>query len=151
MRHHLAILLPRYLRLILSGHKTVECRIARRPIPPHGTIDPDDMIRLKQSGGPVYGVAQAARVKTYDDLDAADLQRLRRKNGRAICAEAGFWQAHRRARYATLIWLKDVRPLPPFRIEKTDRPPWVVLPGPLVPRFPYNPSGKPSLLEVPRP
>lgn len=134
MQHHLAILLPQYLEMILSGRKTVECRLARRPIPPHGFVRPDDLIWLKQSSGPIRGVAQAGRVHSYQDLDTATLRRLRRDHGQAICAEPRFWQAHRRARCATLIWLKDVKPLPPFRIDKTDRRAWVVLPGPPVPK-----------------
>jgi len=150
MQHHLAILLPRHLRLILSGHKTVECRLGQRSIPPHGFVDPDDIIWLKQSSGPIHGVARAERIRSYQDLDTATVQRLHRDYGQAICAEASFWRSHRYARYATLIWLEDVKPLPPFRIDKTDRRPWVVLPSPPVPHPLHRPSGETSLLGVPR-
>lgn len=150
MQHHLAILLPRYLELVLSGRKTVECRLGQRSIPPHGFVDPDDIIWLKQSSGPIHGVAQAGRIRSYQGLDAATVQRLRRDYGQAICAEPRFWRAHRHARYATLIWLEDVKPLPPFRIDKTDRRPWVVLPGPPVPHPLPSPSCEPSSLGVPR-
>jgi len=134
MQHHLAILLPRYLEMILSGRKRIECRFGRRPVPPHGAVQENDVIWLKQSSGPVYGVAQAGRVRHYDGLDPATLRRLRREHGPAICAEAGFWRSYRDARYATLIWLKDIRSLPPFQIDKTDRRAWVILPGPPVPK-----------------
>lgn len=134
MRHHLAILLPRYLDLILSGRKTIECRLGQRFLPPHGAVRQRDIIWLKLSNGPICGVAQAGRVASYEGLDVAGLRELRREHGAGICADADFWRSYRRARYGTLIWLKDVRPLPPFRIDKSDRRAWVVLPGPPVPK-----------------
>lgn len=134
MRHHLAILRPRYLELILSGRKTIECRFGRRLIPPHGTVRAKDVIWLKQSSGPIHGVAQAGRVESHERIDAAGLQELRGAHGRAICAEPGFWRTRRYVRYVTLIWLDDIKPLPPFRIAKTDPRAWVVLSGPPVPR-----------------
>lgn len=133
MQHHLAILRPEYLSLILSGRKTVECRIGRRPIPPHGAITTGDVIWLKESSGPVCGVAQAGRVLSHDRLNAAQLSAIRREHNHAVCGNTDFWRSRRGARYATLIWLTDVATLPPFRIAKTDRRAWVVLDAPPVP------------------
>ena len=133
MRHHLAILYPTYLHLIREGYKTIECRLSRVRRPPYGRIETGDLIWLKESCGPVRLVAQAGQVRTLTDLNRVKIHRLRESHNHAICAEPGFWRARSRSTFGTLIWLRSVQSIEPFRVRKTDRRSWVVLDGPLAP------------------
>jgi ASC-1-like (ASCH) protein len=128
MAHHVAILLRPYLRLILSGRKTVESRLTRTARPPFKRIAPDDVIYFKVSGGPFLAMATAARVEFHEALTPAKIDALYTRLNHAICGTPEHWQAKRQARYATFIWLRDVRPIasgPP--IAPSRGPAWFVL------------------------
>jgi ASC-1-like (ASCH) protein len=133
MRHHLAVLYKVYLDDIFLGRKTIECRLGRASLPPHGCIEAGDLIWLKQSGGLVRGVARVCRVQSFQSLSEEELELIRRKWNGQICAPESFWSLHDRAQAATLIWLCDICPLEPFRVHKKDRRAWVVLNGPPIP------------------
>jgi len=106
-----AIVQRAYERLILDGAKTVELRLTRTPIPPFGCIKPGERVYLKRSGGPFFARATAAGVLMLDALNPAAVDRLRRQYDRWIRGSAAHWREKRRvARYATLIWLRDVAP-----------------------------------------
>jgi len=63
---------------------------------------------------------------------------IRQEWNREIRAPEAFWRARARGRAtsATLIWLGNVCPLRPFRIEKRNRRAWMVLAGPPIPGRP---------------
>ena len=127
---HLAILKRAYLKLILEGEKTIECRLTRTSKPPFGVVKKGQRIYLKGSSGPVRAVARAGKVISRRIDGPKDLAKIRQKYGKGIMAKDDFWQLNCQARYCTLIFLKGVRVLAePFRISKKDMRGWVVLDG----------------------
>lgn len=110
MAVHIAIVTSPYDKLILSGRKKVEARLTRTTLPPFGTITPGDRIHIKRSSGPFVAMATAARVLMVDNLTPKLIEQLRRQYDKWICGAESYWQAKRDAQFATLVWLRDVRP-----------------------------------------
>ena len=128
MRTHLCIFKPEYLGLILCEVKTIECRITKVACPPFNCVSAADILWLKQSSGPIRGEAQVARVEYFHPLTVRKLRRMRRSYNNRICGSPTFWRSRHNHPYATLIWLREVRPVWPVRhVEKTDPRGWVVL------------------------
>ncbi len=144
MRHHLAVLCATYLQLIREGTKTVECRLSRHAEPPYGVVESGDLLWLKEASGPVRAVAEVGKVQLIESVDRAALRRIRRQLDDRIQAEPAFWRIKHRAAYCTLIWLRDVQSVTPFRIVKTDSRAWVMLDGPLSPDQAIAPAEQPS-------
>lgn len=111
MPHHVAILKKPYLDLILSGRKTIECRLTKTPLPPFRAIQPGDLIFFKRSAGPYMARAAAAHIQFFDQLTPPQVARLRRQFDPHVCADPDFWSARRHCRYATFINLLDIRPI----------------------------------------
>lgn len=130
MADHLAILKAPYLRLIVEGIKTIECRLTRTPKAPFNRINKGDKVYLKKSSGPVLAVAQAGKVISRQINGPEDIKAIRKEYGEEIMAQEEFWESRRACRYCTLIFLKNVQTLAePFRIDKHDMRGWVVLDG----------------------
>lgn len=111
MAIHVAIVDQRYVQPILSGRKSVECRLTRTRRPPFGCVTPGERIYLKRSGGPFFATAVAAAVYMAADLDSAAVDRLRKAHDQQIGADPAFWRERRKwAKRVTLIWLRDVQP-----------------------------------------
>lgn len=125
--YHLAIMKKRYLDAILTGQKSVELRLTRGKCAPFGRIAAGDKIFLKQSSGPVCAVASAAGVKEFSDLTAEGIQGLKQQYDGQIGADQEFWESRADCKFAVLVWLKDVSPIEPVRIDKKDWRAWVVL------------------------
>ena len=128
-RHHLAVIRRPYLRLLVSGRKRIECRILRRRLAPVGTISPGDRIWFKQRCGPVLATAKVARVRWQTLHNCRQFDPIRRRYGKQICAEPGFWPTQEGVWHVGLIWLTEVDACGPIAIKKRDRRGWVVLPG----------------------
>jgi ASC-1-like (ASCH) protein len=107
---HVAVLLKPYLDLVLSGQKTVECRLTRQAREPFDAIEPGERIHFKQSAGPYRAVAVAGHVLFERDLTPRRVRQLRRDYNDQILGEADFWNRKLTSRFATLIWLRDVQP-----------------------------------------
>jgi len=129
VHHHLAVIRKHYLAMIVSGQKRIECRILRRRLAPMGAVDVGDRIWFKQCCGPILATAKAARVRWQTLHDCRHFESIRRRYGKRICAEPGFWPTEDDVWYVGLIWLMDVDVCGPIWIEKSDRRAWVVLPG----------------------
>lgn len=107
---HVAVLLKPYVELLLSGRKTVECRLTRQPRAPFDVIEPGDRIFFKQSCGPYRATARAEHVICEKDLTPKRIAQIQRDYDELVCGENRYWQAKRDSRYCTLVWLKDVKP-----------------------------------------
>ena len=118
---HLAIVKKPYLDLILSGVKTLECRLTRQRRAPYGRIATGHTILLKQSSGPVRAHAVAGRVLEVSGLTPRRIEQLRHRYNDVIMAEAAFWREKRRSRYACLIWLGHVEPVEPYCFIRTHK------------------------------
>jgi hypothetical protein len=123
---HLAVMKPPYLRLILSGEKTVESRFARRAIAPLYRVFSGDLILFKAAGG---GVRSAARVERAVSVPLDDRGwSLVRDERHAIGVDEAYLNARADAQHAALMWLSNVTRLPePLSIDKRDRRGWVIL------------------------
>lgn len=143
-RHHLAVLWPAYLAMILRGDKRMECRLSRNRRPPYGRVSPGDFLWLKQANGPVLGQVRVAKV-SYQHIGASvALDTIRRQYNHMICAEPSFWAQRQDSRFCTLLWLEQPLPTGPIPVCKGDRRAWIVLDGPPAwsrPR-PAAPSGR---------
>ena len=115
MAVHVAILLPRYIRLILDGAKTVESRLTIQDRPPYKRVTPGDRIYFKASGGAFEATAIAAKVEYHHALTPAKVDALKRRHNSAVRGDDQYWAWKRDSRYATFIKLRDV--------EATDRGP----------------------------
>ncbi|MCS6800491.1 MAG: ASCH domain-containing protein [Chloroflexota bacterium] len=131
MRHHLAVFAPQPLADILAGRKTIESRFARDRRPPYGRVAPGDLLWLKQSGGPLVGVATAAWVEEVANLTPDRVTELFERYP-GILADPPYRAAKRSARFATIIGLTAVRPLDACVIAGRGRSGWRLLAGPPV-------------------
>ncbi len=131
MPAHVAILHKPYMDKILSGEKTIECRLTRTARAPYRRITAGDVIHFKQASGPYRAVASAKAVAFHDGLTAGKIAALRSRHNQAIGGDDAYWLAKRQARYATLITLDAVTPtdqgptMPPSR-----GPAWFVIDNP---------------------
>ncbi len=126
---HLAIFNEPFLALIYKGEKEIESRFSINKISPFLKVSSGDLIILKSSGGPVTGFFIAGQVKYYSNLDTTKLNKIEIKYGRKICSnyDPNFWVDRKLAKYATLIEVKKVFALNPFKIEKKDRLGWSII------------------------
>lgn len=108
--HHVAILQPKYVASILDGTKLVESRLSATRSAPFGKVQPGDVIHFKGSGGPFGATATVAGVMTFENLRPADVRTLARRYARQVAAPAEYWEERSEAKFATFIWLTDVRP-----------------------------------------
>lgn len=124
---HLAILVEPYLGLILAGQKRIEARFSLQRRAPFEQVHPDDVLLLKRSGGPILGIGRVGGVRCLT-LAPGDLDDLRARYADELQVnDPGFWRQRATARYATLIWMNQVRPTAPLWVSKRDRRAWVVL------------------------
>ena len=128
MAAHLAVMVEPYLARVLAGEKTIESRFARVRAAPYGCVTPGDTIWLKRSGGPIVGIALAADVRQYSYLTPERVDALLERYGAALRLDGDFATRVRSCRYATLIWLVEVRAFDmPIRYRRRDRRGWVTL------------------------
>jgi predicted transcriptional regulator len=124
---HLAIFVEPYRSLLLDGTKTIESRFSMRRTVPYERVLAGDIMLLKAASGPVVGISEIANA-AYFDLRTAPLRAIRARFGNAIAADAEFWEHCKGASYATLLDVKEVRPLSPIACPKRDRRGWVIFP-----------------------
>lgn len=110
---------------ILSGRKTIESRWYVNKVVPWDKIFAGDTIYFKESGCPLTAKANVSEVLQYDNLDEAKALEIVAKYGKQIAPnlleeEFFLWaQNHTDKRYCILIFLENVRKIPPFNIDKT--------------------------------
>ncbi len=109
MSIHVAILLKRYIRLILEGRKTIESRLTRTARAPYRAIEPGERIYFKASSGPYMATAVADKVVCYDRLTPVDVEKFRNRFNDRVCGDADYWQWKRDSRYATFVLLREVQ------------------------------------------
>jgi ASC-1-like (ASCH) protein len=126
---HLAVFNEPFLSLVFNGQKKIESRFSINKISPYGKVKKGDVIILKESGGFVTGIFVAGDVKFFDNLQQSVLEEIEIKFGEHICSacDKDFWKNRDRAKYASLIEVKKVKKLSPFKIGKNDRSGWSVV------------------------
>jgi ASC-1-like (ASCH) protein len=125
--YHLVILKKPYLDAILAGRKQIESRFARTRRVYFGQVLRGDRLFLKESSGTVCGLATVAAVKKFDNLTSKQVTSLKHQYNRLVIGSEEYWQSKLGCRFGLLVWLKDVKPIEPVRINKKDWRAWVVL------------------------
>lgn len=124
-RTHVALVRPEYVRAIIDGVKTIESRLSMHRRAPFGCVAPGDTLFVvaTATGGPRMAcVAHVSRVLSVEGLSPRGVVRLQRSYNQQIRGESAYWQSKRGAKYATLVWLNDVR-------EVTTYPAYAEAPG----------------------
>ena len=125
---HIAIFIQPYLQYILEGQKTIESRFSINRCAPYKMVDKGDIILLKKSGGPIFGVCRVDKVWFYK-LTSNLLRLIKTEFGDAMCInDSKFWESKKKSKYATLIQINNVQIVDPVYIQKRDRRGWVTIP-----------------------
>lgn len=112
---------------MLEGRKTIESRFGVHRRPPYLSIEPDDIILIKRSGGPVVGLALAASADFYQ-LSPSVLADIRERFAFQLYAlDEEFWESRAGKQYATLIELEEPTAIDPMPFPKRDRQGWVII------------------------
>ena len=127
MQSHIAVMQQPYLEKIIAGQKTIESRFTKVRCPPFEVINPGDQIYFKKAGGPVVAKGVAEKVMFYSDLDRGKIRDIASTFSDGLQVESSFMNCKQASRYGTLIFLCNVVPVKPFRVEKKDRRGWVVI------------------------
>lgn len=124
---HVAVMHEPFLTLLLKGQKTIESRFSVNRVSPYGNVRAGDVLALKAQSGPIVGLALVEHVAFYE-LEPNMWRELQARFAGPICADGPeFWEARARARYATLMRVRDVRTVVPVPVAKRDRRGWVRL------------------------
>ncbi len=126
LKFHLAIVDSHTATLILEGKKLIETRFSQTKQAPFGQIRSGDTILIKKTGGSVVGTARASRIHFYSRLTSADIQALKEDYNDMIQADRDFWESKKNSKYATFVYLTDIRRTQEMRIQKSDRRGWVI-------------------------
>lgn len=111
-------LLPR----IVSGEKVIESRWSKFRSSPFNRVKVGDRIYFKDSGEPISLEAEVDKVLQFEDLTAGRvreiLERWGAKDGIREAEIPEFFRLLKDKRYCVLVFLKDVRDVKPFQINK---------------------------------
>ena len=137
MQHHLAILALGWIEPILDGSKTIESRFTKVRCAPYGKIHADDLVYMKESGGPVKGQFTVAEVETFDNLTDDIVDQIYDKHCEKILVNTYDYDTPPLkwyfSRYATLIHVTDVIVYGnPFHYKQKGRSAWLLLDEPLM-------------------
>lgn len=129
MKKHLAIFPKDYIAKILNHEKTMESRFSKVKCAPYQQVEVGDIILLKEQSGPIRGQAKVKDVIYFSGLTSEEMQAIKGEYNDRLKADDEFWQSKKDAKYATLMFLEEVKELPPETYKKNDRRGWVVLPS----------------------
>lgn len=126
---HLAIFNEPFLSLIYDKQKKIESRFSMNKRTPFEKVRKGDVIILKESGGLVTGVFVAGDVNYFRIANKKTLEVIETNYAEGICsnADANFWKSRAKSKYVTLIEVKKVKKILPFKSEKKDRSGWSIL------------------------
>ncbi len=123
---HLGIFAPPFDAYILNGQKTIESRFTKNKVLPYQKVKEDDIVFMKKSSGPIIAYFTVKKVLFFD-LTKTPIETLKEKYNQELCVNEEFWLQKANSRYATLIWVKDLVLVKPFKISKKGMQTWLVL------------------------
>lgn len=108
---------------ILTGEKKIESRWYLNRYCPWNNINTDDVIYFKDTGSPIKLQASVDRVLQYDNLTPNKVSEILDKYGRDDGISANkideYYEKFKAKKYCMLIFLKNVKLVEPFEIDKT--------------------------------
>jgi len=123
---HLAILSGNYLKKIIEGEKIIESRFSKNRYPPYGVIKEGDIIFLKQSSQEIKALCLAKKISFYGPLRRGQAKNIMLSNIVELCVKKEFIELKKDSKFATLIWLGNIKEINPLIINKHDRRAWIV-------------------------
>ncbi len=117
---HIAILNKKLklLEKILSGKKIIESRWYKSKKTPYKNIQEGDIVYFKESGEPVSVKTFVKKVLFFDNLNEDKIKKILHVYGKGIGVDESDVQNVIDKKYCTLIFLKDVKKINPFSINK---------------------------------
>lgn len=112
MKHHLAILTPGWIELILDGKKTIESRFSKVRCAPFGKVQEGDIVFMKESGGLVKGMFTVVKVDTIENLTYELRIMVHSVFGEQIFGTLyydGHYDKWKASKHATLIHIGEIR------------------------------------------
>jgi ASC-1-like (ASCH) protein len=110
-----------YLDKIISGKKDIESRWYSSRRAPWDRIQKGDRVYFQNSGSPVTVEAKVKAVSQYENLVPEKVKDIITMFGIRIGIEDSdaFFKKVKDKRYCILVFLEDIREIPPFFIDKT--------------------------------
>lgn len=121
---HLAIMKKSWnlTNKILTGEKKIESRWYKNKYAPWDKIKNNEIIYFKDSGNPVTIKAQADKVLQFDNLNPEKVKKILNDYGFIDGIEKNnlekFYERFKNKNYCMLIFLKNVKKIKPFNIDK---------------------------------
>ncbi len=109
---------------ILAGTKTIESRWYVNKVAPWGKVFAGDTVYFKESGQPVTASALVSKVLQFEDLNRQAILEIIDAYGTQIAPNTSreefiSWTSTKpKIKYCILVFLKDVKKLQPFQINK---------------------------------
>ena len=126
-RIHLALCREPYIQYMISGTKTIESRITKNKCIPYGKVEKDDLVILKQTGGPILAVFSVNKVYSYETRFFS-LDEIRKTNQKQLCIHDDWWERKKDAGYATLLEIREIAALKPISLSLyKNRQSWIIL------------------------
>ena len=125
---HLAIFVGDAIENILAGRKTVESRFSMHKVLPYQSVAKGDEILLKKSGGDILGRVFVDNVLYYEKFGMKGIAEFRKMYSGDLCVDDKFWEAKKKAKFVSLMFLKDPeRFVATMKFKKHDRRPWLII------------------------
>lgn len=123
---HLAIFNEPFLSLLLNGKKKIESRFSVNKITPFMRVAKGDLVFVQESGGMVVGVFIVGEVEYVQNVRSTTLKEIESNYADLICSayDKDFWTFRKNSKYISLIEVKKVKRINPFKSEKNDRTGW---------------------------
>lgn len=121
---HLAIMRKswRLTQKILSGEKSIESRWYKSKRDAYNKINIDDIIYFKDSGEPVKIKCKVSRLVKFSDINQDKVMKILsiygKEDGIKESEVKKFFKLFKDKKYCVLIFLKDVKKVKPFYINK---------------------------------
>lgn len=126
-RIHLALCREPYIQYMISGTKTIESRITKNKCIPYGKVEKDDLVLLKQTGGPVLAVFSVNKVYSYETRFFS-LDEIRKTYQKQLYIHDDWWERKKDAGYATLLEIREIAALKPISLSLyKNRQSWIIL------------------------
>ena len=112
--------------MIISGEKTIESRWSMNKCAPYKKVAVGDELLIKQMGKPVTLTAKVSNVMFFE-LTPKLVDELRVKYGKQIGTDKKEdWESALNKKYATLVWLKDVKEVDEIIVKRSNGAGWIV-------------------------
>lgn len=95
---------------------------------PYQNVKKGDEILLKKSGSDIAGRVYVDNVLYYENFGIKGITEFRKMYSDDLCVDDKFWEAKKKSKFVTLIFLKDPeRFVASIKFKKHDRRPWVII------------------------